>query len=308
MRPTIEELQTFVRVVETGGVAAAARRMNLAKSVVSKRLRDLETALQTDLFLRVGRRLQPTDAGLIAYEDALPILSGVDRLVEDAMAQTSRVVGIIRMAAPHSFGQRRLAPIVFDFMTEHRGIEVHLELDDRRVDLRAGGFDLAVRIGPVDDEALAFRPIGLSPARLYASPAYASSRTMPTDPRDLADHHCLAYNGGGGPSPWRFETTGKGQSFALSPTTRLQTNGSEALVAAAIAGLGITRLPDFLADDAVAAGQLQIVDMPDWSLPGEPINVIWPRKKRMKRAASALLNTITGIFDQLSSAPHPPKG
>lgn len=292
MQPTIEELQALVHVVEAGGVAAAARRMGVAKSVVSKRVRDLETALRTGLFLRLGRRLQPTEAGLRAYEDALPILSGIDRLMEAATADVSRFIGIIRMAAPRSFGQQWLAPILFDFMTKHPGIEIHLELDDRLVDLHAGGFDLALRIGSVEDNRLAYRQVGIAPARLYASPSQFAGSTTLTHPSQLADHRCLAYDNGGGVQPWRFEPARRGQPFSFTPATRLRTNGSEALVTAAVAGLGIARLPDFLASEALAAGQLQIVDVRGWSLPSDSIKLVWPQKKRMKRAVSVLLAAI----------------
>jgi DNA-binding transcriptional LysR family regulator len=299
MRPNTEDLATFVQVVDSGTLTAAALRLGLAKSVVSKRVAGLEARLGAKLLHRAPRQVTPTEAGALLYSRARTLLTQLDELVEDVSAQSGTLRGGIRMAGPMSFGTRHLGPAIAAFMRRYQQIEVSLDLDDRHVDLLAGGYDLAVRIGRLGDSALRARRLGTSHRVLCCSAEYAARAGLPDSLEALPAHACLGYANAPTGHIWRFmpreDGTRRGaQHRSVTLRGRLTANNGEALLDAARAGLGLTLLPTFMVGPAVAAGELLPVPIPGWVPVPDTIHIVYPETPAMPLKLRALIEHLAG--------------
>jgi len=187
-------MQVFVAVVEAGGISAAADRLGMAKSAVSRRLAELETWLGAALLHRTTRRLNLTDDGRAYYERCLAILADLEEAEAAIRHAHGALTGRLRVTLPLSFGMLHLAPLIQEFMTLHPDLRFDLDFNDRQVDLMAEGFDLAIRIARLDDSSLIARR--LAPVRhgVYASPAYLARHGTPAAAAELAGHPCLVYS------------------------------------------------------------------------------------------------------------------
>src|SRR3954470_12771798 len=226
------DVLAFVRVVESGAFSRAAERMGMAKSILSRRVARLEEQLGARLLTRTARGAQPTDVGQAYFERAANVLAELEAAEEVVAAAATRIAGPIRLSAPLSFGVMHLAPVLADFAAEHPEVELDISFDDRNVDLVAGGYDLAVRIGALKDSALIARRIAPVRAVALASPAYLAAHGHPERPRDLADHDLLYY----GNETWRFRTPAGGWEVARG-RVRMRADNGDMLRAAAEAGL-----------------------------------------------------------------------
>src|SRR3954470_5944609 len=236
------DVLAFVRVVETGAFSRAAERMGMAKSIVSRRVGRLEESLGARLLTRSAHGAAPTDVGQAYFERASNILAELEAAEEVVAEATTQIAGPIRLTGPLSFGVQYLAPALAEFAAAHPRVELDISFDDRVIDLIAGGFDLAVRIGKLRDSALIARRIAPVRAVALASPAYLEQRGRPERPRDLAGHDLLYY----GNETWRFRSPGGGWEIARG-RVRMRADNGDMLRAAAEAGLGICLLPSFIA-------------------------------------------------------------
>lgn len=303
MRLSTEDLATFVQVVDSGTLSAAALRLGLAKSVVSKRLAGLEARLGARLLHRGSRRVTPTEAGSLLYTRAHALLASLDELVDDVSAQAGALRGSIRMAGPMSFGTRHLGPAIAAFMRQYEQIEVSLDLDDRHVDLLAGGYDLAVRIGRLGDSALKSRRLGTSHRILCCSAEYAAQAGLPETLDDLTAHSCLGYANAPSGHIWRFMPQEGGERHApqhrsLALRGRLTANNGEALLDAVRAGLGLTLLPTFMVGPAVATGELIPVGIPGWAPVPDTIHVVYPETVVMPLKLRALIEHLASRISE----------
>lgn len=257
----LSEMEAFVRVVDLGGFTDAARKMGLSKSAVSKHVASLEDRLGARLLNRTTRRVSPTEIGLAFYDRAIRVLAEAEEA--DAMVSSMQDAprGELRISAPVSFGLRRLAPAVAEFLRRYPDISVHMVLDDRFVELVAEGYDLAIRIGELPDSTLRARKLSDSQARLVASPGYLAERGEPTTLQELSDHQLLHYSNQSSGNFWRLQGPG-GQERQVRAVGRLTVNNGDALRTAAIDGLGVAFLPDFIIGDALETGALKEV-LPD---------------------------------------------
>lgn len=293
----LEGMRLFVRVAELGSFAAAAQQMNVARSVVTRQIAALEAHLGTKLLARSTRRLSLTSAGTAYLEKCREILN----LVEAAEAglhedrQTPR--GHVRVTLPFSFGIRQLMPMFCDFMTEHPDISLELEFNDRRVNLIEGGFDLAIRIADRLDPGDVARKIGSSKGLIAAAPEYLRRHGRPRHPRDLIGHECFGYLLAPR-SSWSFFVDGETQWFPVNG--RLKANSGDALLEAAVRGLGITRAPTFVAEHAVRAGKLEIL-LPKFPTPEFGIYAVFPGTRYVPHRVRALVEYVAARI-----GPHPP--
>ena len=237
----------FVRVAETGSFARAAERMGLSKPSLSRRVARLEGQLGARLLTRTARGAAPTEIGKAYYARASAVLAELDAARETVAEAVTQIAGPIRLTAPLSFGVEHLAPVLAEFALAHPKVELDVEFEDRTVDLDAGGYDLAVRIGRLADSALIARRIAPVRKVLIASPAYLDEHGRPQRPADLAGHAALIYN----QESWRFRVDGKWET--VRPTPALRSNNGEMLREAAVAGLGLALLPTFIAAPALEA-------------------------------------------------------
>ncbi|REJ85864.1 MAG: LysR family transcriptional regulator [Acidobacteria bacterium] len=252
------ELETFLRIVDAGSITAAADQLEIAKSAVSRRLRDLETRLGVQLLQRTTRTQSLTDAGHDLYRRARQLLDDLDEAEQSVLSQQNEAVGRIRLAAPDTFGHRHLGPALCDFLTLHPRVELDLDLDDRRVDLLAEGFDLAVRIAELEDSSLLARRLATTEHVACASPRYLAEHGEPKTPLDLTGHRCLTYSRSARPGQWTWIDE-HGGAHDVAVGSQLRASSGELLTSAAIAGQGIALEPDFIVHEAIETGALQIV-------------------------------------------------
>ena len=250
----MEPLDVFIAVVEAGGFSAAARRLDTTTASVSRRIKTLEQRVGVRLLQRTTRRMQLTEAGELYYRAVRRTLGELREAEEQLQQLTTRPFGELRIAAPMSFGQRHLAPLVAGFSRQYPELRISLLLDDRQTELVEEGIDVALRIAYPSDASFIARPIRPIPRYLCASPDYLRRHGTPDRPADLLGHNCLHYNLISAAEEWTFD--GPQGSETVSVTGSLCSNNGDALLQAAITGLGITLLPDFIVHDALEEGNL----------------------------------------------------
>lgn len=266
----LEDLQAFVEVVETGGFGSAGRRLSLSKSMVSRRVARLEADLGARLLSRTTRGVAVTEAGLEFKLRAEKILADVDA-ARAAVAQSGgEVVGSLRIAAPLSFGISYLAPVLAELAARHPRLDVQTAYSDRFVDLIGERYDAAIRLSSLEDSSLIARRIAPIQGVVVASPAYLERRGAPQTPEDLLDHETLVQ----GDMAWKFRDP-EGRQSVIRPQSRFRADNAHALMSAALAGLGITLLPTFLAGPEIEKEAL-IPLLWGYSLPEAGLYVVRP--------------------------------
>ena len=263
--PDFEAWAIFACVVEHRSFSGAAAAIGVSKATVSKAIARLEAQLGTALFHRTSRRLTLTDSGTALAERAGRILAEAQAAEEAAIDSAKAPSGLVRIAAPITFGIRFVADAIADLLTEHPGIQIDLRLSDARVDIVADGFDIALRIADLPDSSLRARRLAPVQSRVVAAPAYLAQHGTPRHPADLAHHACFLYANAIG--AWQFRKA-DGEEAAVRPAGPLITDNGDAMMPALLAGLGIARLPDFIIDRELADGRLVEI-LADWS----PMNV-----------------------------------
>ena len=248
----LEDLATFIEVADAGGVTAGARRLGLPKSIVSRRLKRLEADLDAELLTRTTRGAVLTEAGTTFRHHAARAVAEMEA-ARDALSPAGALTGRLRIAAPLTLGPTHFAPVLAQLASRHPKLQVHTSYSDRFVDLVGEGFDAGIRVGYLNDSNLLARRIGPMSGRCVASPDYLATHGAPETPEDLIGHECLMQ----GTESWRFMLNG--ETVSVRPQGRFKADNGVALAAAAIQGLGIAALPDFLIQDAVAAGTLVTV-------------------------------------------------
>jgi len=271
--PDLEAWAIFACVVEHRSFSTAADAIGVSKATISKAIARLEAHLGTSLFHRTSRKLTLTESGKALAEHAQRILAEAQCAEEAAHDSATAPAGLIRVAAPMTFGMTYLAPAIAEFLAANRGIEIDLHLSDARVDIVADGFDIALRIADLPDSSLRARRLCAIAVHCVASPAYLDEHGRPSHPAQLADHACLGYTNAPG-SVWRFSGPG-GEEAAVRPKGPLMTNSGDAMLPALRAGLGIARLPDFIVGDDLAAGALEAI-LPEWAPPAIALHLLTP--------------------------------
>lgn len=254
----LDGIAAFVAVAQAGSISEAARRLGLSKSVVSDRLVELERSLGVRLMHRSTRRLSLTEDGITFRERASRIAHEVDEAMAEMAQRSGALAGPLRISAPVTFGRMHLGPAVYPFLAEHPGIELTLDLDDRRIDLSAEGYDAVVRHGPLlDSRLVAWR---LAPSRriLVASPDYLARHGTPDAVGDLEGHSGIFYTNRG-VDDWRFPAP-DGATIVRSRTA-LRVNNGDMMRDAALSGIGIALLPTFIVGSDIASGRLRLIDV-----------------------------------------------
>jgi DNA-binding transcriptional LysR family regulator len=249
----LDDMRIFVATVDAYNFTSAANRLSLSKQFVSRRVMALEEALGVRLLIRNTRKLAVTELGQEFYDRAKRILGEVQEAEQAMSLRRASPHGLLRVSAPMSFGMVHLSPLVATFLKKHPDVRFDMELSDRTVDVVGEGFDMAIRIGTLADSTLIAQK--LAEVRMVAccSPQYLRRRGTPHAPADLERHACLLY-GHGGPASWEFVMDGVHKAIEVHGP--LRANNGELIRDAAIAGLGIARLPDFIVSAAIKAGQL----------------------------------------------------
>jgi DNA-binding transcriptional LysR family regulator len=287
------DVLAFVRVVETGAFARAAERMDLSKSILSRRVARLEEQLGAKLLTRTAQGAQPTDIGQAYFARASNILAELEAAQEIVADAVTQIAGTIRITAPLSFGTQHLAPALADFARMHPKVDLDVSLNDRTVDLLAGGYDMAVRIGNLQDSALVARKIAPVRAVVVASPKYLDERGRPEHPRDLAEHDLLFYANIPTYEQWRFRVRDRWEH--VKGHARFRADNGEMLREAACAGLGIVILPSFIASHAIQSGGLEVL-LRDFPLEEVGLHLVMPPGRASTARIRALIDFIAARF------------
>jgi DNA-binding transcriptional LysR family regulator len=296
MQIRLDDILAFLQATETGSISAAAQRMGLSKSVVSKRITDLEVVLKVELLHRSTRGVAPTDKGAAFYQRARSIVQQLDQAAEE-LIEDGELCGSLRIAAPMTFGTLYLGPILFAFLNRHPRLELALDLDDRITDLPGEGYDLGIRIGRLHDSALAARKLAVSRRVVCCSPAYAQRAGLPATIEELAGHACLGYTNVSPSQIWQFESVKPGGTpHSLTVRSRIVSNNGESMRDAAIAGLGISILPVFIVAKALANGQL-INALPDAYPIADTIHAVYPRNRHLPAKVRAVIDHLVTVFE-----------
>jgi len=288
----LRAVEAFVAVVEHGSFRAAARALGMPRSTLSERVASLETALDAQLLARTTRSVGLTDIGARYHHDVAPALEAL-RTAESRVADASvEPSGRLRMTAAVELGQSLFGPVLVEYARRHPQVEVAVELTDRIVSLVDEGFDLAVRVGPLDDSRLIARKLGEGQRLgLYASPAYLAGAPPIASPSDLADHQCLVMTGARDPRTWEFR---KGRrTVRATVTPHFAVNSFLVLARLCVAGLGVARLP------ARYARELPLEELlPELAPPERATYAVHPHARHVSPALRAMIDLLVSHYEE----------
>jgi DNA-binding transcriptional LysR family regulator len=285
----LQDIALFVRVVDGRSFSVAARAIGATTSAVSKRVARLEERLGARLLERTTRKVAPTDAGAAFYARAARILADVDEAEHAVASLGGAPRGTIRVSAPVIFGERHLAPLLPAFLERYPDVRVDLSLSDRFVDMVEEHFDLALRIGPLAEASLVRVRVGGTASIVVASPSYLARAGRPEVPGDLSNHNCLRYSIVTAAREWRFR--GPRGEISVPVVGNLEINHGGAMREAAIAGLGVARLPHFLVADGLASGAL-VALLSEFRLPPLGVHLVYRRGAAPLPKVKAFVETI----------------
>ncbi len=294
----IDAMRLFLRVADAGSFSRAANDLTIGQPTVSRRIQDLEHRLGAELFHRTTRSLSLTEAGQRFYERARAILSEFDDAEAEARGLEHEPVGLLRMSTTHSLGRLVITPAVSSFLKLYPHIRIDMLLDDAVTDLVGEGVDLAFRLGVLTDSSLMAKRIGEARRGAWASPVYLSSRDAPKHPDDLSGHDLIGFRQGNSSGPWTF-VNGE-QTVEIKRESRFVASSGEVLAEAAVDGLGVILVPDWVARPHAEAGRLVRV-LPEWSAPPLAINAVWTNG-RLKGKSKLF---VEHLADALRFAPLP---
>jgi DNA-binding transcriptional LysR family regulator len=289
-----EEFQAFVTVVDAGSFTAAAERLDAAKSAVSRRVSGLEERLGVQLLRRTTRVLNLTEAGRGFYEHGKRILADLEEAEAGVQQQHGELRGTLRVALPLSFGVRHMSKPIAAFNKLHPKVEFDLDLNDRRVDLINDNFDLALRIGHLQDSSLIARRLFESRSIIAASPHYLGVHGEPTTPDDLQEHRCLVYSNLADPNKWVYRDS-QGKQRDLKVKSAMRASSGDYLCNAAALGAGLVMQPMFIASQAIRSGSLvPILTAYDW--PTSPAYVVYPPTRHLSFRVRAFIDFLVERF------------
>jgi DNA-binding transcriptional LysR family regulator len=289
-----DSMRAFVAVADLGSFAEAARRLRLSPAAVTRAVALLEDRLGLSLLTRTTRSVKLTESGAVYLEACHRLLDDFDAAERLVRGEQAAPRGTLTVAAPLMFGRLHVLPLVATLLRAHADLRIRLLLSDRTVHLVEDGIDVAVRIGDLPDSALTAFKVGHVRRVVVASPAYLA-RGTPATPADLAAHDLIAFEGIGATNEWRFAG---GVAIRVAP--RLAMNSADAAIAAAEAGLGITRTLSYQVAASVTEGRLRLL-LEDFSPPALPIHVVHPALRLGSANVAAFVAQARGHFRALAA-------
>ncbi|MDR6290271.1 MULTISPECIES: LysR family transcriptional regulator [Inquilinus] len=295
MLDRVTGMQVFVRVAGLGGLSAAARSLAMSPTLVTKHVAALEERLGVKLLYRTTRKVTLTEAGKRYLEGAERILADVEEVEAATGADHADVRGILRANVPVSLGMREIASLMPEFARLHPSLTVELGLNDRVVDLVEEGWDVAIRIGMLQSSTLVARKLGPCRMIVCASPGYLRQHGAPATVAELSRHPCLGYTLSRtmGIDAWAF---GRAGDVVVPVTCALRANNGDALVAAAVAGYGITYQPTFLVAEALRSGGLVPLALDHPGIATHDIFAVHPATRRPPAKVRAFIDFLAKSF------------
>lgn len=290
----LTEMEAFAMVVDQGGFTDAAKKMGVSKSTVSKHVSSLEARLGARLLNRTTRRVSPTEIGLAYYDRARRVLNDAGEADALVTAMQSAPSGLLRISVATDFGVNHLSPVLGDFLQEYPDITVNMVLNNRYVELISEGFDMAVRIGELEDSTLRARKIAETTRRMIAAPSYIQQYGRPDRIDNLNEHKLLHYSNQSSAAVWKI-TAPSGERRQIRTAGWLTVNDGQSLLNACIAGLGIAYLPSFLFADAVREGKVEEI-MPGLPVETEGIYAVYPPGRFTQPKVRAFIDFLVAAF------------
>lgn len=295
----LTDIAVFVQIVESGSFTAAAERLGLSRSVVSKYLTRLEDRLGARLLNRTTRRLSLTEAGQAFFARSQRGLHEIEAAEAEVSQLQETPRGKLTLNAPMSFGILHIAPALADFSKQYPDLTVDMRLEDKQVDLIEEGFDLAIRIAELPDSSLVARRLGPCRHVVCASPAYLEKHGQPRTPDDLRKHNALTYRYQDSPSEWQFISP-EGRFTTIPVNGSIQMNNSLAIREAVLRGAGITLTPSFVVGENIKSGQLKKV-LPDYRVQEISIYAVYPERRHLLPKVQAFIDFMKA---RLSDPPY----
>ena len=281
----------FARAVETGSFSAAGRDLGLGQPNVSRYVAALEDHLQTRLLHRSTRKLALTPEGERYYADIRRILDAVDES-ESSFRNNVDPSGLLRVACPTALAHAYVLPHVPAFLKRYPRLTLDLQISDRYVNLVDEGIELAIRIGHLEDSALRARRVGMYERVVVASKAYLAERGVPHTPNDLRDHDCVIYTLLSSGATWRF------RDADIPVSGRLRVNSPDAVRAAVTAGLGIGHGPEWLFEEGLKSGRLQLI-LTGYAAPAVPVQMVYVANRLVPTRAIVFMEFIADVFSKI---------
>ena len=288
-------MDNFIRVVEAGSITGAADRLGVAKSAVSRRLKELEEHLGVELFHRTTRRMNLTETGRAFYHQSVRILEDVLEAELATSKAHGTLKGSLKVALPSSFGLTHMGPAIQEFLKEHPQIEFDLDFNDREVDLIQEGFDLAIRIAKLPDSSLIARRLAPIQTVLCASPEYLKRMGTPQTPEELINHQCLVYSLIHDFEHWHL-TEGKGELIKTKIHPYMKATSGEFLSGAAVEGQGIILTPTFIVYKEIERGTLVPI-LKDYRLAKIDAYAIYPQTRHLSQRVRAFVDFLVKRFE-----------
>lgn len=286
----IECMRAFVATVGANGFAAAARALDVPRSKVSKQIQALEEAIGVQLLQRTTRSLHLTEAGAEYYDACRDVIASLDEAEQRARTGMGEIRGVLRVNAPMSFGLSRLGPLIPRFNELHPNVELQVVLSDQQVDPVKGGFDVTIRIASLPDSSMVARTLAPAPRIMVASAEYLAKHGEPQSPKDLANHQFLSY--GYLQSGISLQLCNGKETQRVTVSGPLHANNGDILAQAAVGGMGIALLPNFIVERAVADGRLKPV-LCEWQAPAISVNAVYPSARRVPMKTRAFIDFLT---------------
>lgn len=285
--------KTFIRIAETGSFSSVAREVGATQPAVSRQIAALETHLGARLFQRSTRSLTLTEDGRDLLSHARLVVEAVEETEAAIGRRRTSPAGLVRLGCPGVFGRMYVAPRLHRLLALHGELAVDLSMSDSVVDMVQEGLDLSIRVGDVQDASLVARRIGSTTAIAVASEAYLAQHGEPQHPSELAAHSCIIFTRLASPQTWNF-VSGE-EKLAVEVSGRLRTNGIDAVIEAAAAGVGVALAPTWMMNADSAHGRLRQI-LRAWQPPRRAISVVYPSRRFLAPRTRAVIDFLVEEF------------
>ena len=288
----LNAISVFCKVIETQSFTQAANQQNISVAMASKLVSQLEEHLKTRLLQRTTRKIVPTEAGMLYYQRCQAILLDLSEADSSISNMATSLQGNLLISVPRDFVLLYISPNLPKFIELHPNLHVEIEFEDKRVDLVAEGYDLALRIGYMQDSSLVARKISSSPMHFVASPSYLESRGTPLTPDDLEYHQGLLYKSSLNQVHWQSTKANQIQRYKIQ--SKVVSNNGMALLEMTKAGLGISNAPDFFVKDALASGELVEI-LSEYKQKPLDIYVVYPNRRHLPAKVRAFIEFLASL-------------
>ena len=288
----LNAISVFCKVIETQSFTQAANQQNISVAMASKLVSQLEEHLKTRLLQRTTRKIVPTEAGMLYYQRCQAILLDLSEADSSISNMATSLQGNLLISVPRDFGLLYISSNLPKFIELHPNLHVEIEFEDKRVDLVAEGYDLALRIGYMQDSSLVARKISSSPMHFVASPSYLEARGIPLTPDDLEYHQGLLYKSSLNQVHWQSTKTNQIQRYKIQ--SKVVSNNGMALLEMTKAGLGISNSPSFFVKDALASGELVEI-LSEYKQKPLDIYVVYPNRRHLPAKVRAFIEFLASL-------------